>query len=400
MANIDSSYLQDVAVRCTEQFLNNKIPLNESLAKEASDHGLNSDQLQRCIEAANTVTHLKLMSLVSDRTVEFPLAKYAEVMDLIMGPNEPHLVEGTTQVKEASEASTSLDSLTKEAQFVEPKVSNHEAMIHFIKEAAANDLRLEHLGYESEKVRLNLMKSAKLIEQDPKGLDKMACVLGPEFGPLSVLVSGSAQVKRDFGEASKLMFKEAELKEVYTLAELYKQAQEILSETSRRQDLAVKAAAVKEAYKDGMKTEMLKQAGLLTSAASVAGRAADRVVGVAKNLRSNPVTTISKGVGNAAFYTAAAPVKAVAGAVKGMAKGVGRSAINAVGPGATKAYNSVVTPFGGAAKTFTPTKSRIGGAVIGAAGVLGTAALDASMVPHPGYDSSTGASRDVWEGLK
>ena len=87
MPNMSSDQLRDISVAVVEGFINNRIPLSQGLAKQAEIHDLNSDQVQRCVETTNVVSHLKLLGMAEDRTFEFPLCKYAEVMHYAAAPN-------------------------------------------------------------------------------------------------------------------------------------------------------------------------------------------------------------------------------------------------------------------------------------------------------------------------
>lgn len=409
MATIDSEFLQNIAVRCTEQLLNNKVPLNYSLAKEASENGLNSDQLQRCVEAANTVAYLKVLSLSEDRTAEFPIAKYAEVMSIIAVPAATPGVEKTAGVVEPVVTEGSLEKVASSGSALDystPEFSSHEQMLFLIKEAAANEAALDRAINKSEAIRLELMKVAREVEADPKGLDKMACSLDSTFGPLSVLVTGQVQTRRDFGNAAPYMFKEAELKTVGKLYSLYKQAQDLVREVSQRRDLSDRASHVKQAHFEGM----AKEAGVISKI--VGSKVTGAVVRGATNFTKAPLTNSVHGLANVASYPAALPIRAA----RGIATGATRPITNAVGAAVNKAgntatiaaakvYNKVATPLGANPVTpkvtsFVPKKSIVGSAIAASALPLTWAAMDAKMVGHPGYDKSTGAPRDVWEGLR
>ena len=87
MPHLSSDQLRDISVAVVEDFINNKVPLSHGLAKQASVHELNSEQIQRCVEASNTIAHLKLLGVAEDRTFEFPLCKFAEVMQHAAAPD-------------------------------------------------------------------------------------------------------------------------------------------------------------------------------------------------------------------------------------------------------------------------------------------------------------------------
>ena len=267
MPDMTSDQIRDIAVRCVEGFFNDKVPLSVGLAKEASAFDMNLEQIKRASEVSNTVCQLKLMQLSEDKTIEFPLCKVAEVMAAICVP-------------EAIEAS-SLNELSKQASFGPPSpegmshtvyndlvLNDHERTVMFIKEASQSAKELSQLQDRAIILQSQLTKIASEVKADPAWLDKMSSISTPDFAMLSVLVSGSVSKPRDFGGHS--MFKEAELKQVRTMAELYKEARQIVAESSKRQGLQKRAS--------DLSSEMTKEA-FLGAVAGGLGRAAGSVAG-------------------------------------------------------------------------------------------------------------------------
>lgn len=85
---LNNDNLQNIAARCTAVFLNKQASLSEALAKEAMDLELNPDQIKRAIEATNTVAYLKQLEDSPDRTFEFPVADYKEVIAKMVLPEQ------------------------------------------------------------------------------------------------------------------------------------------------------------------------------------------------------------------------------------------------------------------------------------------------------------------------
>lgn len=458
MPNMSSDQLRDISVAVVEGFINNRIPLSQGLAKQAEIHDLNSDQVQRCVEVSNTVAHLKLLGMAEDRTFEFPLCKYAEVMHYAAAPDieksagvldkfrnvgkavsntvkdiagkgqaganlsaaknnvakaeeymahakDPSVLkhdplakriltemarEDMGKAKSGLEAATPLEAAARKRAglhatgavagagllgtagylgvqhyknrrdasgfqekraFEEPQThmfSEHETRVMFIKEASANNRAVEDLEGRAAFVREKLIKEAAALAKDERGLDKIACAVASYCVPaLTSLVYGASKQVRDFGAGKDLMFKQAELKQVLTLQELYKEARELSVELSRRRELQ-KRAAEKTAH-------MSKEAFSLAGIASGIGGAIGKSIGT---------------LGGTAARVAAAPVVAAGGAVKGVfnpkAKlGFGAKAMRVVGGG---------------------------GATIG---------MNSMMLEHnPGINKVTGKSKDVWDSLQ
>lgn len=335
--------LQDLAVRCTTQFLTNQIPLSNSLAKEAADLSLNSEQVKRAVEATNTLAYLKtLEKSAGERTTEFPLADYNEILQIASIPASLLKV-----------ADTVMDSVTQSATEVSvfdvsfPELTTKEAMIGLHKEAMINDRALEDaIGY-SNVVRDKLVKAASLLANDPLALDKLSAVIpmGGDFEKIARLVFKADMIQRN---TIPEMFKEADLKTSKNIAALYKEACELVFEITKR-------------------TEMQKSAGQIFEMEKSAGLA-----GVFGNVLGTVAKTATKAV--------AAPVVA---AGKGMGKG---------------AWNAVAKTGIGKAVAMTPSKLTTGQklatmATVGGAG----AALDASL--YKPKQLANGNGGDVWDKL-
>lgn len=345
MAHITSEQIRDLSVSAVEDFLNRKVPLSEGLAKQASAAELNAEQIQRAVEATNSIAYLKILGMSDDRTVEFPLAKYAEVMSHIAIPSASASYE--PQIEKV--ASVQSEEVTTEFE-------TNAKLTFLIKEAAANKIALENLEVESINVKDNLIKLASAIRKDAAWMDKLASVTtAEEFGPLAVLVSGEKQGYRDLKDLG--LFKEAQLKQVGEFKELYKQARQIIREMTERAGLQKRAEDLSRAQRSMFKNPISSAAG-----------------GVGK--------VMGKAVGN----VAAAPGKAV-GAMGAGIKNSFKKNLNNIVQGKPSARQA-----GQAAKsTIKPIAKTVGS--------LGGAALDAAFY-NPGTESTTGRSNDVWNALQ
>lgn len=265
MPDMSSDQIRDIAVRCVEGFFNDKVPLSAGLAKEASAGDLNLEQIKRASEVANTVCQLKLMQLSEDKTIEFPLCKVAEVMATLCLPDATS--EGSGLAKQASvEESEIVGPIPSLEKYAGLELSAHERTLNFIKEASVEAKVLEQLEDRALIVKEQLMKVAQQVEKDPKWLDKLSSVHSDNFAELSLLVSGATAAPRDFGNHA--MFKEADLKAVKTMSDLYKEARAIVAETSRRRGLQKRA--------EDLSAELTKEAflgSLAGAGANLAGRA-------------------------------------------------------------------------------------------------------------------------------
>jgi len=367
MPLISSDQIRDISVKSVEAFLNQKIPLSEGLAKQASALELNSEQIHRAVEATNSIAYLKILQLSDDRTVEFPLCKYAEVMRSVTLPNmdfqkvaseQPQMMFNVAPNVSKTLSHTELEKIASDAENKYMKELTHnEKYIHFIKMASENDAMLARLKDRELTIVADLTKAASVIKKDVQGLEKLAAVVdGPEFSVLSKLVFNESKTHANTG-----IFKKAELEKVYVLTGLLKEAQEL-------------HANIKEAKELSERSSMVKQAFL--------GKAIGGAVGA-----------IGSGIGKAIGSVASIPFKVLGKGLDATASNVKSQANATFQTGANKVRQAMGKPTVAIPKVT----KRFG--LGAAAGMAGLAATDALMY-SPGTNKETGRSKDAWDALQ
>jgi len=318
-------------------FLNEKVPLSAGIAKQASAMELNSEQIQRVIEATNSIAFLKAQDVTNDRTIEFPLAKMAEVMADISIPDMMKSASASTKEPLCAPApsSPSLVKASSEIEYKSRSLEEAEKHVFFNKTASMHERDLELLKDRAITIVPELIKAASVVSKDPQGLEKLAAIAdGKEFALLSTLVYNKVEAHNNSG-----IFKEADLKNVFKVQALYKEAAEV-------------NAQIKSAEELGERAKMTKQA----------------IFG-----------TLGKAIGS----VASAPFKA-------LGTGIGNTlanSTNSVGVAAAKAGIGHVAPVA----------KKIGIGTV--AGKLATPIFDVAAY-SPGVDKSTNTSRDVWKALQ
>lgn len=360
MPYVTSDQIRDISVKSVEMFLNDKVPLSVGLAKQASALQLNSEQIHRAVEATNSIAHLKVMSLSKDRTAEFDLCKYAEVVADIATPD----IEKTASTE-------TFDKVIEKKASIETPVeySTQEKVVFFTKMAAVNARELEELKIQAEVLDLQITKQAALVSKEPRALEKVASVSsGDEFKSLSKIVFGKEEVYADTG-----IFKAAELIQAEKLQSMIKQASEMRAQIADKQKLH-------DQY------ELMKKAML--------GSIIGKVGGAIGNGAASAATAVGKSIGGAAKAVVTAPFKALGGAAgrtyDNVSQSAGNAAKSAINP-VRKAFGKDPLPMG----TNPIKKYGLGAGIMGAAGI----ATDAAMY-SPGTDATTGRSKDVWTSLQ
>jgi hypothetical protein len=338
--DFNSELIRNLSVKTVEGFLNDRVPLSVGIAKEASAHGFNPEQIKRTIEATNNIAYLKMLGEAQDRTFEFPVADYKEVLaHMVLPEGVPHIAESQKEVQASAQTpvleKTAADTKAAEREFI--LGLSKQAQFKLIEtEYESNRKHLEHLNGYSSILAEKLIKQAQLVGKDPVAMDKLASVTEEDqFTQLSYLVTGDVKAYRDLGSYG--MFKEASLRDVKELAALHKEARQVVDELKERKANHARLEP------------MVKKAGFM---------------GIGS---STPSPTISQ----------AKPVAASAGEQVG----------SAVGKGIGKAVKTV------AKAPLTVAKN------IGAVGKFAAGPLLDAVAYDPGVNATTGLSNDVWSAL-
>lgn len=385
MALITVQDLQDIAVNATSDFFNNSTPLNQSLAKQASARGLNSEQLKRAVEATNTLTHLKSIEVGTDRTAEFPVANYNEIVKMASLPDsivnqadfsgsdtEDFGVEKTASVADAESA----------LAYTAPEMSQEEKVAHLQKMAAINVRLLEDAKVELEIVGTEMLSKIASLRTNPEFVEHLSAssATDEEFTKIAALVTKSSPTRKDFVTG---MFKSAQLNEVNYLVDMYKQASSLAAEIKHRQ-------ASQDRW-EAISAELTKQAFLkpLMAAASNFGKKILAAPGVPDEVRKS----VSFKLTSLATRAATKPFRVVGNA--------GLSAVAAGAKAGGKAINNAVAgtkigkTLGVEPKAISPAVKR----TIAYGIPLGMAAADASMF-EPKVDPAKDRSGRVWDALQ
>lgn len=295
MTTITVTDLQNIAVRCTSDFFNHGVPLNEGLAKVASEMDLNSDQLKRAIEATNTLTHLKSIEVSGDRTSEFSPANYENIVKLASIPEtiakagapKFEVIEKTAQETSPGKIinEPSLDKLA----FSMPEMSVKEKILHLTKYSSANKRALEDANQRLYDLSVEIIKVAKDLKKDPELVEHLSATdaTDVEFQKIAKLLVGNEIPRKDFVQG---MFKSAQLSKVQTFVSLYKEASNTRAEIMERTKL------------NDRLEPLLKKAGLAGALASGIGRSlgflSRKTVNLANTVTVKPIAKTIGAVGD------------------------------------------------------------------------------------------------------
>lgn len=357
--------LQSIAVKCAVQFLSKQASLSASISKEAQELGLNPDQIKRTIEATNTVTYLRQLEDSKDRTLEFPLADYKEVIAHMVMPekqaeDESKESESTkeedNEIKKEDRADPEKDKADSDVEKSASLFSQQEKIAMISKETLRCMQVMEKMAVDKAGLKLELDRAISLVKSDPLALEKIAHIAGENTDKLIKLCGLEKRAHQD------LVFTNSELALTDHLHSLYKEAKILVT-----QEAEIKAFITKS------RDVLSKEAGLGGWVAEKVGKGIGATIGGLTSAAAAPVKRMGSNYGK---FSASAS-----------AKGMSTSE-------AAKSFDKMRATHGvEAAKAFH------GGAapnIIHRHGVLGTADIAGSAVTGLALTHNT----NVWDTLQ
>lgn len=125
--------LAQMSAKAVSEYITKGVPLTDAVAGLSKQASLNLEQTKRLVETTNQVAYLKLLKEASDRTFEFPVASYDDVVSQIVG------------IEKAASAATSatvdpLSLVLKSPAEMEKTASFDEGVEAWIEKAAEEQL--------------------------------------------------------------------------------------------------------------------------------------------------------------------------------------------------------------------------------------------------------------------
>lgn len=222
--------------------------LNDSITKVAMDNEMNSDQVKRMVETTNQLAYLSELSDQDDRTFEFDVANYDNIMD--------GMVPGSDLCKEASAVRLSplelvLPKLEKTAAVKEATIEKwgKNQKLQALKKVASQQRNvLDEITDAEYGHMVKLAQHRAIVSRDPEALTKMAKF---ENGrEMAKLVFGHDKVASEV----RMVWGDDDMKHLQSLSDtlvMCKEAQEqkeILTEKVEKAEGILKEAFVGAAY--------------------------------------------------------------------------------------------------------------------------------------------------------
>jgi hypothetical protein len=228
--------LQDISVKCVSKFMTKEASLSEVIAKEAQELELNSEQIKRVIETSNTLSYLRMIKDASDRTFEFPVAEYNQVLTKMAMPDSTL----TVVVKTAANSETTTDQTENSVKDQFENLPVQEKMAMLRKEMLICREVLTKMAYDKETLKEELLAAAKLVNKDPLGLEKLAMVVEEDdYDKMLALCN----LEKKAG-VNDLVFLDSELINAKLVYSIYKEAETLLKTEAEMEDFLEKSAGV------------------------------------------------------------------------------------------------------------------------------------------------------------
>lgn len=244
--DITPEYLRDTAVGVVRDYIAYKTPLTDGVFSVASRDKLSPEQIKRIVEVVNQVAYLKLLESAEDRTFEFPLASYDDIMAKILSPEEI-VEEGVKPSLLSAFHEDEGEPLDKQASEYSPlnSMSQQERETRLYQEYVRTNAALEKMAHDEMVMVDSLVAYAEKCKKDEEFLSKVAHVTDGDDAvvkKISKLVYG--QVKEANEED---LFYEEDLKSAKKMVAMLKQAEELVE---RKAALSKSAAAAKNYFVD------------------------------------------------------------------------------------------------------------------------------------------------------
>lgn len=174
----DQEQLKNLAAKAVSNYIARGVTLTDAVAALSKENRLNEEQTKRLVEVSNQVAYLKILETAKDRTFNFPVAEYKDVMAKIATPD----VSMNKQASAAGEFTSPMDivksnfevGMEKAASYTEPNAAE------FIKSASEQEVlgylpnivfsykaELDKLAYDKMNQAELLVKAASEARKDP-----------------------------------------------------------------------------------------------------------------------------------------------------------------------------------------------------------------------------------------
>jgi hypothetical protein len=202
------------SANAVKSYLANGTPLNDSITKIATQHGLNRDQISRVVEAANTDTYVQLFNKTADKYIQFIPADMEKIAGNIFGEQQKEAAVidyDEPPVRNDLEIELSTPFI-KTAEVAEENKTNTEALHEYYKLAAIEESLKDKMEELETTYQFEAASLASMIKQ--------AVLQGTSFGDVEKALTSvydNAVVKINLNEIQTKLAEELFPKKLNTV---------------------------------------------------------------------------------------------------------------------------------------------------------------------------------------
>lgn len=242
MVAFTSDFLKNSAVAITAGFLAKGTPLSAGVAEVAKKNSLNMEQIKRLVEVVNQVTYLKILSTAKDRTFEFPLARFEDVVGLLVTPEIQSMTDTNIKASPLQIVGVSDEvPIEKTASESAYSPSGQEKLAYLSRHYYAARNRLEKIAEREITLLEDLRGVVAECKADESFMDKAACVTDGDEESLTKVAMLVYGEKRGF--TGETLFYDSDLEGAKQAVGLLKEAASLVEERKVLEDQMQKLAA-------------------------------------------------------------------------------------------------------------------------------------------------------------
>lgn len=242
MVAFTADFLKNSAVAVTASFIAKEVPLSVGVAEIAKKHSLNMEQIKRLVEVVNQVTYLKILSTAKDRTFEFPLAKFEDVVGLLVTPEIQSMADANMKSSPLQIVGVSDEvPIEKVASETGYTPSGQEKLAYLARHYYATRNRLEKIAEREVTLLEEIKDLITECKADESFMDKAACVTDGDEESLTKVAMLVYGEKRSF--TGETLFYDTDLEQASKAVGLLKEAAALVEERRTLEDQMQKLAA-------------------------------------------------------------------------------------------------------------------------------------------------------------
>ena len=212
----NSEQLATMAAKAVSTFLTKGASLTDAVVSVSQSNGLNLEQTKRLTEASNQVAYLKVLETAKDRSFNFPVAEYGDVVNKISKPESGLDKAASTSPAECLTSPLAcifgVPEMVKSASVDSLEDSEANLVPYLASIVYGHKATLDNIGFEKAACAEAMLPLVDSLRGDDLAVQKAYFHGGDNLDSILGLIEKSAEEK-----APGYIFKEFDLKKVAAL---------------------------------------------------------------------------------------------------------------------------------------------------------------------------------------